>query len=122
VSTWEIPSSPDAQAQSWYAPAQQRDLTAVSTHQNYWSQGMGAPVLQPGAPGGLGYQWKQTSAAWLSPGEHLASPVHPVTPFSHRSRQSSIQSSLAATPNTRTHSQKYSALSGFLSLANILGH
>jgi hypothetical protein len=205
VSTWEIPSSPDAQAQSRYAPAQQRaygDLTAVSTHQHYGSQGMGAPVPPPmmvsqmdlygashlqqsapmalgagggkkygtfvsgtsdyamyvngagsnfgriavspgsisytnsqpqpygtgGAPGALGYdqfKLKQTSAAWLSPGEHLASPAHPVTPFSTRSRRSSLQSSLAVSPNTRTHSQKYSALEGFrgfLSLANILGH
>ena len=198
MSKWEVPSSPDAQAQSRYAPAQQRaygDLTAVSTHQHYGSQGMGAPmqpqmmvsqmdlygashlqqsapmalgggggkkygtfvsgtsdyamyvngagrdfgpvplsfpISQPqpygtgGAPGALGYdQLKQTSAAWLSPGEHLASPAHAVTPFTTRSRRSSLQSSLAVSPNTRTHSQKYSALGGFrgfLSLANILGH
>lgn len=201
VSTWEIPSSPDAQAQSRYAPAKPRaydDLTAVSTHQHYGSQGMGAPVppqmmasqmdvygashlqqsasMALGAGGGLlkgtfmsgmsdyamyvngaggnfgssngyspgaslyspysfthsqplpygtggasgapGYdQLKQTSAAWLSPGEHLASPAHPVTPFSPRSRRSSVQSSVAVSPNTGTYSQKYSVLGVFFSLA-----
>ncbi len=61
----------------------------------------------------------ELQSAFQSPREHLASPMHAHTPFSHLSRQSSLQSSLAPSPNTRaaflaqqqSRSQQHSPLS-----------
>ena len=60
-------------------------------------------ALPYGAGGAPGVQAPDSlrQSAFASPREHLASPPHAHTPFSHRSRQSSLHSSLAPSPNTR---------------------
>lgn len=63
---------------------------------------------------------REHASAFASPRDaNLTSPMHAHTPFSHRSRQSSLQSSLAPSPNTRaaflaqqqSRSQQHSPLS-----------